>query len=1110
MNQGHPTEEPLVGGPGDTPIGPPTSGPPDTPPPVTVTGEGQGGPQGPAGRPLRLRPLHRRPGRFLLDAPADPQIEQGRGAAPCNDTDPDGRRGPPENDTAPPAHTDEAHRHDARGQQASGQAPKQAQDPADSGKEEAIVFTSWLSRTARRLTLSAHLFLCLAMMAAVPTLLLGAVQTREWADIQVAQGDYQNRLAAQALAREVGLIVDAHARAVEALAKQVEAQGTMDPAILQTMVERQRAAYETFPLMFIGNIAGRSIAASPSVDVQGNPSVGKDFSDRDYYIKLMATEDTSISKVQIGRTIGVPTIQIVAPIRDANGVMIGFSEGSLDLTLIQKLAEDITGKGIPPYSTVLDAEGQVIAYAGSPSYTGGEVMRKLGNRPLYQPTVNVQGELRSGIDEESEDVRAIVTPILTRDLFWTVVVSRQEAIDTAQIKSSEQKTVAVAMLAVVAGLLMAALLSLVLARPFTQLAAVAMAVGNGDFSHPSAQIKAWHPREVRSLITTVSHMIDQLRSRTENLEQRVAERTTELRAANVELDASLAHLKRARDEAEQAQQRYASLFEQNPDGVFSLNAQNRIISANQAFQRLFGYSPDEVVGGSFMPLIAVADRELVMEHLKLVAQGKPRDFSVTLVNRNGEQLAVSITALPMMIGGAVDGIYGIAKDITERKRAEEALEHQALHDALTGLPNRTLLHDRLERLIIAHQRNERGMALIVMDLDRFKDVNYTLGHQAGDALLQQVSARLEATLRTSDTVARLGGDEFAILLPNVRIQGGIGVAQKILRAMEQPFTVGGQEITVAASLGITACPDHGDDSATLMRRADVAMYVAKRNNGGYAVYSPEQDQNHVDRLALASDLRRAIDNGELRLHYQPKVSFKSGQVIRVEALVRWQHPEQGLVPPDRFIPVAEQTGLIRPLSQWVLECALSQYHAWRSNGLRVPIAVNLSMHNLQEPELPAQIGGLLARWGIPPSELVLEITETTLMADPIRTKDVLNRLRGLGIQIAIDDFGVGHSTFSYLKHLPVNEIKIDRSFVQDMHHNESDAAIVRSTIELAHSLGLAVVAEGIENEETWAQLSGMGCDVAQGYFLSRPLAPDAFSLWLEETNFGSMEDENAA
>ena len=971
------------------------------------------------------------------------------------------------------------------------------------------VLLRWITRIAPRLTLSAHLFFCLGLMALLPTLALGIVQTREWALIQIEQTDFQNRLAAQALASEIGLVVDAHARAVEALATQAEAQGSMDPLVLQGMVERQRAAFDTFPLMFIGNAAGRSIAHDPSVDVQGNPGVGKDFSDRDYYKGVMATDQTAISRVQIGRTIGVPTIQIAAPIHGANGAIVGFSEGSLDLGRIQQLAEEITGKGVPPASTVLDAEGQVVAYAGGTADTSLPVMRNLASLSLYRPTTE-SGQLRQGDDESGEPVRAAVAPIRTRGLNWTVVVSRAESIDAAQISKSERKAVLVAALALLIGLLVSAFLSRMLAKPFTQLASVAVAVGKGDFGHAPARMRSWHPREVRSLITTVSEMIDQLRSRTENLEQRVVERTAALQAANVELDASLAHLQRARDEAEETQQRYASLFEQNPDGVFSLNAEYRITSANLAFQRLFGYTINDLLGGSLTPLISVGDRELVGQQLQMVAKGKPRDFEVSLLNHEGEQVPVAITALPMIVGAEILGIYGIAKDITQRKRAEQALAHQALHDALTGLPNRTLLNDRLEQVMIAHHRAQRGLALIVMDLDRFKDVNDTLGHQCGDDLLQQVSARLQTVLRASDTIARLGGDEFAILLPNAHVQGATGVAQKILRALEDPFTIGGQEITIAASLGITACPDHGTDPATLLRCADVAMYVAKRNKGGYVVYAPEQDQGNVDRLALANDLRRAIENNELRLHYQPKVSFKTGEVIRVEALVRWQHPEHGLIPPSRFVPFAEQTGLIRPLGHWVLSEALSQYHEWRMSGHRMPIAVNLSMHNLQEPELPALIGGLLARWGIPPSELILEITETTIMADPERTKDVLGRLQGLGIQIAIDDFGVGHSTFSYLKHLPVNEIKIDRSFVQDMIRSDSDAAIVRSTIDLAHSLGLEVVAEGIENEETWAQLADMGCDVAQGYFFSRPLAPEAFTEWLSATTTGEDANSNAA
>ena len=820
----------------------------------------------------------------------------------------------------------------------------------------------WLRVLTQRLTLSAHLFLCLGLTAAVPILLLGGVQTRWWAAIQVDQADYQSRLVAQVVAREVGLLVDTDAKAVEGLARLIEAQGMHDPSALQRMTVRQRQAFDTFSLMYIGDAAGKALAGDPSVDAQGVPTAGKVFSDRDYYLKLMATDQTAISRVQIGRTVGVPTIQIASPVHDPDGNIIGFAEGSLDLGVIQQLVEVISGKDVLPYATVVDAEGQVIAYAGN---GGGAVMRNLSDRPLYRPTIEANGEARQGEDEQGENVRAIITPITVRDLGWTVVVTRPDAVDAAQITVSDRRAMTAAAGALLAALALAAILSRLLAHPTAQLAGVTAAVGRGDLTQPPMRPKIWHPREIQSLFATVNHMIAQMRSRTEDLEHRVAERTTALQATNVELDASLARLQRARDEAEEAQQQYASLFEQNPDSVLSLDSQLHLVSTNPACERLFGYGADELIGGSLKPLIATEDREIITEQLRLVGQGKPRDFEISVIRRDGLHVAVAVTALPMVIKGSIAGVYCIAKDVTERRRTAAALEHQALHDALTGLPNRTLLNDRLERVIIAHQRSERGLALLVMDLDHFKDVNDTLGHQTGDELLRQVAARLQTTLRTSDTIARLGGDEFAILLPSVRVQGGVGVAQKVLKALEQPFTVDGQELTIAASLGIAACPDHGVDPETLLRRADVAMYVAKRNKGGYVVYEAEQDQNNVDRLALAGDLRRGIENEELRLHYQPKVSFRTGRLIRVEALVRWEHPEQGLVQPDKFIPLSEQTGLIRPLSQWVLNEALKQYHAWRKTGLLVPIAVNLSMHNLQDPELPARWAGCSHGGGSP-------------------------------------------------------------------------------------------------------------------------------------------------
>ena len=317
--------------------------------------------------------------------------------------------------------------------------------------------------------------------------------------------------------------------------------------------------------------------------------------------------------------------------------------------------------------------------------------------------------------------------------------------------------------------------------------------------------------------------------------------------------------------------------------------------------------------------------------------------------------------------------------------------------------------------------------------------------------------------------------------------------------LRRMFSLGGLSLEIDASIGIALSPDHGHDADTLLRRADVAMYVAKRGNAGYAVYTADQDQHSPMRLAMVSELRRAIDQNELSLYFQPKVSLAAGSVTCAEALVRWQHPRHGLLGPDLFVPIAEQTGLIRPLTRWVLDAALRQCSRWRHQGLDLAVAVNMSMRNLHDPEVVDTIRHLLTRWGIPPARLVVEITESSLMADADRAMDVLGRMRGMGVGISIDDFGTGYSSLAYLKRLPVDELKIDKSFVAHIASDNSDAAIVRSTIGLAHDLGLAVVAEGIEDEATLDYLTGLGCDVAQGYFISRPLPVSAFSDWLATT-----------
>lgn len=446
---------------------------------------------------------------------------------------------------------------------------------------------------------------------------------------------------------------------------------------------------------------------------------------------------------------------------------------------------------------------------------------------------------------------------------------------------------------------------------------------------------------------------------------------------------------------------------------------------------------------------------------------------------------------------------GFNEMTTRLKELYASLEHMACTDPLTALPNRTLFHDRLQQVIFNARHDYKPFALIIMDLDRFKDINDTLGHDIGDKLLQEVAVRLRDKLRKSDTVARMGGDEFALLLPAVDYKQADTAARMLLQSLRRPFEIEGRSLYIGASVGIAHYPDHGVEAQLLLQRADVAMYSAKNSNGGYAFYDPAMDQHNSSRLALMGDLRRAVDQEQFELYYQPKVNLKTHDTRGLEALVRWKHPNGSLQLPDTFIPLLEQNGMIRNLTLWVINAALQQIQMLHARGCFVSISVNLSVHDLQGPYLAEAIAEQLAVYKTSPNWLELEITESAVMSEPARAMDMLQRLSNMGLKLAIDDFGTGYSSLAYLKQLPVDTVKIDKSFVMGMAKDENDAAIVRTSIELARNLALDVIAEGVDSKEALDRLIGFDCPGAQGTYISRPLSVQELDEWFKESRWAA-------
>ncbi|MDP9256172.1 MAG: PAS domain S-box protein [Actinomycetota bacterium] len=571
-------------------------------------------------------------------------------------------------------------------------------------------------------------------------------------------------------------------------------------------------------------------------------------------------------------------------------------------------------------------------------------------------------------------------------------------------------------------------------------------------------------------------------------------------------------IERARSEeaARESEERYRDLFENASEPIASVTMDETITEVNREFERVLGYTRAELIGTNLADYVTTDALEASLRETqrKLTGEVTGTTYEQEFISRDGHSVILEVSSRVIEEHGRPVGVQGICRDVTARKHAElelrqlsELNRHQSLHDSLTGLPNRVSFGEQVEHAISVADKDGTQLAVLLMDLDRFKEINDTLGHRYGDLLLVELARRLESVLRRSDTVARLGGDEFGILVRQLSDSASQleQALERILAALEQPFAVDGLPLHIEASIGVANFPAHGRDVDVLLQRADVAMYLAKETGAPHALYEPELDRHDAAGLTLLSELPRALRDGELVLHYQPKLDVRTGKLAGIEALVRWEHPTRGLIAPGDFVPAAEKTGLIEPLTRYVLDAALGELARWSKDGYRFKVAVNLSMRNLHDPELPDQVARLLRKWDTPGDRLTVEITESAIVSDPVRTAGVIRELKQLGVGIAIDDFGTGYTSLSYLARLAITQLKIDRSFVQNMDGDSDDAAIVRAIITLGHDLGLEVVAEGVESRATYDNLAALGCDLVQGYWLSRPLPPAELTKWLAGT-----------
>jgi diguanylate cyclase (GGDEF)-like protein/PAS domain S-box-containing protein len=569
--------------------------------------------------------------------------------------------------------------------------------------------------------------------------------------------------------------------------------------------------------------------------------------------------------------------------------------------------------------------------------------------------------------------------------------------------------------------------------------------------------------------------------------------------------------KKAEEAIRQGEEKYRNILENIQEGYFEVDLNGNLTFCNDSMSRLIGCSKDELLGMNHKQFTSKENvKEVFQAFNKVYTTGEPsKGFDWKIIRKDGvERYVEASVTLQNDSSGKPIGLKGMIRDITERKRTEQQINYMATHDALTGLPNRLMFNQLLNQAIRSAQRHKRQLAVFFIDLDRFKTINDSLGHDAGDRLLKEMARRFKRSLRVDDVVARLGGDEFVILSEEMeRLRQIEIVAHKILTATIQPMSLQGEECRVTASIGISIYPGDGTDEKTLIKNADIAMYFAKEEGkNNYQFYSKDIQSQSKKRLSLETNLRRALERNELSLEYQAKLDFKTGMITGVEALLRWKNTSLGSITPTQFIPVAEETGLIVPIGRWVMKTACAQNVAWQRQGLPpICMAVNLSLRQLMDDNLLEDIKVALDESGMAPNLLELEITESMVMHNPDRLIELLTDIKKLGVRLAIDDFGTGYSSLAQLKNFPIDTLKVDRSFIRNLPQDSDNQAITQAIITMGNNLSLTVVAEGVETQEQKDFLRGLICDEMQGFFFSKPIAPDKFADLLRKNNTFSQK-----